>query len=131
MTEDQHSLPILTRIKLREIATSTIPNERLDFESETFLLHSADEFIEDLLSNACKLAKHRGSENLEATDMLLYLERYHDISFPAYESVEEKAASANPATASSTSKGPDEHARRMAHVQRASSSMPSHQSYRR
>lgn len=128
MTEDHQALPILTRAKLREIATSTIPNERIDFEAETFLLHSCDEFIEDLLSNACKLAKHRSSENLEASDMLLYLERYHDISFPAYESLEDKAAATTP-TASASSKGLDEHARRMAHVQRASS-MPN-QGYRR
>ena len=126
-TDDQPSAaPVVNRNKLREITTATVPGERLEFESETVLMHIADEFVDDLLGNACRLAKHRDSPTLEASDLLLYLEREHDITVPGYENLEDKIVR-KPSTSNSQQPSTsvvDAHSRRMIQVQRASNSIP-------
>lgn len=89
--------------------------------------NSIDEFVEDLLANACKLAQHRNSQTLEASDLLFYLERQHDISIPGFEVLEDKTAkkassSTQTASAVGTAATLDEHARRVASLQRGISS---------
>ena len=79
-SDEQQIAPVVNRNKLHEIANSVVPGERFDFDTETILMQFTDEFVDDLLNNACKLTMHRDSTTLEASDLLLYLERDHDIT---------------------------------------------------
>jgi transcription initiation factor TFIID subunit 12 len=42
----------------------------------------ADDFVDDVVSSACKLAKLRGSSSLEMRDVLIVLERLYNIRIP-------------------------------------------------
>jgi transcription initiation factor TFIID subunit 12 len=44
----------------------------------------ADEFIDNVITAACKLAKLRGSGSLEVRDLQLVLERQYNIRIPGY-----------------------------------------------
>ena len=50
------------------------------------LLAVADEFVDDLLTASCRIAKLRGSQQLEASDIQLILERNYNIRVPGYTS---------------------------------------------
>lgn len=47
----------------------------------------ANEFVKNVVSQACELAKHRGGNVLELRDMRLVLERRWNIVLPGYENV--------------------------------------------
>ena len=124
--DDQTTAPIVTRNKLREITTSTVPSERLDFDTETVLIHFTDEFTDDLLENACRLARHRDSTTLEASDLLLYLQREHDITVDGYQNLEDKVPLRKGGIGTSMqAMGTEEHARRASQAQRASTAVSS------
>lgn len=48
------------------------------------MLQLADEFIDNVITSACKLAKLRGSQTLEIRDLQLVLERQYNIRVPGY-----------------------------------------------
>lgn len=48
------------------------------------MLQLADEFVETVITSACKLAKLRGGQNLEIRDIQLVLERNYNIRIPGY-----------------------------------------------
>jgi len=48
------------------------------------VLQLADEFIENVVTSACKLAKLRGSTMLDIRDIQLILERQYNIRIPGY-----------------------------------------------
>jgi histone H3/H4 len=48
------------------------------------LLDLADQFVEEVTQVSCKLAKHRGGEQLEPRDLKLCLEKNWDIRVPGY-----------------------------------------------
>lgn len=52
------------------------------------MLQYADNFIDDVIGAACRLAKERGSKVLEVRDLQLVLERVHNIRIPGYTSDE-------------------------------------------
>lgn len=60
------------------------PNEQLDEDVEEILLDIADEFVENVVSSACAIAKHRNSTSLEVDDVKLYLERKYKIWIPGF-----------------------------------------------
>lgn len=45
-------------------------------------LSLADDFVDELVSSACKLAKLRGSSSLEVRDLQIVLERQYNIRVP-------------------------------------------------
>lgn len=55
---------------------------------EESVLSVADNFVDDVLHMACRLAKERGSKVLEIRDIQLVLERVYNIRIPGYTSDE-------------------------------------------
>lgn len=43
-----------------------------------------DDFVDSLLTYACRLAKHRGSDTLDVRDLQMVLERNWNIRIPGY-----------------------------------------------
>jgi transcription initiation factor TFIID subunit 12 len=66
---------ILPRHKLHELVRQVDPNQTLDVDVEELLLEMTNDFIERVVTFSCQLAKHRGSDTLEAKDVQLHLER--------------------------------------------------------
>lgn len=48
------------------------------------MLALADEFVDNVITSACKLAKLRGNNTLEIRDIQLILERHYNIRIPGY-----------------------------------------------
>merc|ERR1712000_782601 len=55
-----------------------------DPEAEEIFLSIADDFVDELVTQACKLAKLRGSSSLELRDIQIVLERQYNIRVPGY-----------------------------------------------
>ena len=45
------------------------------------LLNIAEDFVEELTSTACELARHRGSDSLEAKDVAFCLSEFRNAAF--------------------------------------------------
>lgn len=88
---------IIGKNKLQELVNQIDPRYALDHEVEEvifintcivlkkcvqLLLEVADEFIETVTTIGCNLAKHRNSEQLEAKDLQLHLEKDWGIKVP-------------------------------------------------
>ena len=70
--------------RLQDLVNEVDPDEQLDEDVEEVLLDIADEFIENVVSSACAIAKHRNSNTLEIDDVKLYLERKYKIWIPGF-----------------------------------------------
>nr|XP_006822367.1 PREDICTED: transcription initiation factor TFIID subunit 12-like [Saccoglossus kowalevskii] len=64
---------ILTKRRLHDLVKEVDPNEQLDEDVEELLLQIADDFIENVVTSACQLAKHRKSSTVEVKDVQLHL----------------------------------------------------------
>jgi transcription initiation factor TFIID subunit 12 len=56
----------------------------IDGNAEEFLLDLADEFLNSVSGFACRLAKHRRANTIEAKDVQLHLEKNWNIRIPGY-----------------------------------------------
>ncbi|KAL6945272.1 hypothetical protein ACO0QE_002721 [Hanseniaspora vineae] len=94
---------VMSKRKLRELVKTVGVDEgdgstTVDGDVEELLLDLADDFITNVVSFACRLAKHRKSENLEAKDLQLHLERNWNIRVPGFSADEIRPTSKwNPA----------------------------------
>lgn len=79
---------VLTKKKLHDLVREVDPNEQLDEDVEEMLLQIADDFIENVVSAACQLARHRRSNTLEVKDVQLHLERQWNMWIPGFGSEE-------------------------------------------
>ncbi|KAJ8904197.1 hypothetical protein NDN08_000724 [Rhodosorus marinus] len=75
---------LLPSEKLRELLSEVAPGEILDPEVEEFLQEHAIGFVESVTEFACRIAKNRESETLEAQDVQLYLEKTWNMRIPGY-----------------------------------------------
>lgn len=80
---------VMSKRKLRELVKSVGIDEGdgetvIDGDVEELLLDLADDFVTNVTSFACRLAKHRRSDNLNVKDIQLHLERNWNIRIPGY-----------------------------------------------
>ncbi|CCH44367.1 Transcription initiation factor TFIID subunit 12 [Wickerhamomyces ciferrii] len=84
---------VLSKRKLSELVKTVGADEgdgetTIDGDVEELLLDLADEFVTNVTGFACRLAKHRKSENLDVKDVQLHLEKNWNIRIPGYSSDE-------------------------------------------
>ena len=79
---------LLSKRKLQDLIKSIDPDERLEPDVEELLMEVADEFIDSVLQQSCKIARHRKGQMLEVRDVQLHLERNWNIRIPGYSSEE-------------------------------------------
>lgn len=82
---------VLSKRKLQELVASVVGegnDATIDGDVEEILLDMADEFVSSVTSFACRLAKHRRSDTLEAKDIQLHLEQNWNLRIPGYASDE-------------------------------------------
>lgn len=78
------NIVVLNKQRLQELVNEIDPREQLDEEVEDLLLNIADDFIDNVVTNACKLAKHRGAKTLEVKDVQLILEKEWNLFIPGF-----------------------------------------------
>lgn len=71
----QTELRILTRQKLSELAKQIDGEDKLDDEASRLLMIVAEDFVDNVATYACRLAKHRKSTTVEVKDVQMHLER--------------------------------------------------------
>ncbi|KAJ8027215.1 Transcription initiation factor TFIID subunit 12 [Holothuria leucospilota] len=81
---------VLSKKKIQDLVKEIDPNTQLDEDVEEMLLQIADDFIENIVTAGCQLAKHRKSSTLEVKDVLLHLERNWNMWIPGYSSEESR-----------------------------------------
>lgn len=79
---------VLTKKRLQDLVKEIDPMEVLDDEVEDVLLQIADEFIENVVTSGCEMAKHRKSSTLEVKDVQLHLQRNWNMWIPGFGSEE-------------------------------------------
>lgn len=84
---------VLSKRKLSELVKTVGADEgdgetTIDGDVEELLLDLADEFVTNVTSFACRLAKHRKSDSLDVKDIQLHLEKNWNIRIPGYSSDE-------------------------------------------
>ena len=75
---------ILDKKRLQELVREVDPNEQLDEDVEDLLLHIADDFIEQTVTAACALAKHRKANSVDVKDVQMVLERNWNMWIPGF-----------------------------------------------
>ncbi|KAF2152665.1 hypothetical protein K461DRAFT_226773 [Myriangium duriaei CBS 260.36] len=76
---------VLSKKKLDELVRQvTGGGEGLTPEVEEAVLEMADDFVDDLLTSACRLAKIRPNSTLDIRDIQIILERNYNIRIPGY-----------------------------------------------
>jgi len=78
------SVQVLNRKKVQDLLREIDPRETMDDDVEELLLQVADDFIENIVTNASKLAKHRKSNTIEAKDIQLHLDRHWNMWIPGF-----------------------------------------------
>jgi len=75
---------VLDRNRLNELVKEVDPSEQLDEEVEEVLLQIADDFIEQTVTQACALAKHRKAATIDVRDVQMVLERTWNMWIPGF-----------------------------------------------
>jgi len=74
------------RRSIQDLVASIDPNVKIEPDVEDLLLTIADEFIDSAANFSCRMAKHRGADTLDVSDLQLHLERNHNIRIPGFAS---------------------------------------------
>ncbi|ODV95649.1 hypothetical protein PACTADRAFT_42094 [Pachysolen tannophilus NRRL Y-2460] len=91
---------VLHKRKLKELVRNIGSDEgdgntAIDENVEELLLDLCDEFVTNVTSFSCRLAKHRKVEKMNLKDVQLHLERNWNIRVPGYSSDEIKNVQKN------------------------------------
>jgi len=81
---------VLDKKRLQELMKEVDPLEQLDEDVEEMLLQIADDFIDNVVTSACQIAKHRKANSVEVKDVQLHLERNWNMWIPGFGSEELK-----------------------------------------
>jgi len=80
---DPHAI-VLSKKRLQDLVKEIDPMEVLDDDVEDVLLQIADDFIENVVTSGCMMAKHRKSSTLEVKDVQLHLQRNWNMWIPGF-----------------------------------------------
>lgn len=75
---------VLDKKRLQDLVKEVDPLEQLDDDVEDMLMQIADDFIDNVVTAACQLAKHRKSSTVEVKDVQLHLERNWNMWIPGF-----------------------------------------------
>jgi len=79
---------MLDRRRLADLVKEVDPLEQLDDDVEELLLQIADDFIDNVVTASCQIAKHRKSNTVEVKDVQLHLEHNWNMWMPGFGSDE-------------------------------------------
>lgn len=79
---------VLDKRRLQELVKEIDPLEQLDEDVEEMLMQIADDFIDNVVTASCLIAKHRKSNTVEVKDVQLHLERSWNMWIPGFGSDE-------------------------------------------
>ena len=77
-------LQVLDKKRLNELVTEVDPSTQLDEDVGEVLLQIADDYMEQAVSQACALAKHRKARTIDVEDVQLVLERSWNMWIPGF-----------------------------------------------
>jgi len=75
---------ILDRRRLADLVKEVDPLEQLDEDVEELLMQIADDFIDNVVTASCQIAKHRKSNVVEVKDVQLHLEHNWNMWVPGF-----------------------------------------------
>lgn len=84
ITNNVSESQVLDKKRLTELVKEVDPAEQLDDDVEDVLLQIADDFIEQTVSQACALAKHRKAGTIDVRDVQIVLERSWNMWIPGF-----------------------------------------------
>ncbi|KAK0397536.1 hypothetical protein QR680_002161 [Steinernema hermaphroditum] len=106
--------PILSREALDRVVKSVDPHETLEDDVAEAICVMMDEFINDVIGQASRVARHRGGTRLEGRDVSYALEHFFDMPMSA----DDFYSGSQPASARNRSVTNDAHQQRMALIKK-------------
>jgi transcription initiation factor TFIID subunit 12 len=79
---------VLDKRRITDLLKEVDPLEQLDDDAEELLLQIADDFIDNVVTASCQMARHRKSSTVEVKDVQLHLERHWNLWIPGFGSDE-------------------------------------------
>ena len=79
---------VLDKRRLQELVKEVDPLEQLDDDVEELLLQIADDFIDNVATASCLIAKHRKTNTVDVKDVQLHLEQNWNMLVPGFGSEE-------------------------------------------
>lgn len=77
-------IKVLDKKRLQDLMKEVDPLEQMDDDVEEMLMQIADDFIDNVVSASCQIAKHRKSNTVEVKDVQLHLERNWNMWIPGF-----------------------------------------------
>ncbi|KAK4683646.1 transcription initiation factor TFIID subunit 12, partial [Tremellales sp. Uapishka_1] len=70
-----------------EIVNELHPGMEMEYNTQHLLYEIMDEWADELVRAACRLAKHRHSDRVEVKDVALHLKLEHDMTVPGFNAI--------------------------------------------